>query len=92
MHLFDPQTTGFGDFITPNSTQLNNWSEITQEFLDGNWETAQELLTTNNYPYHVVEFHDTDYDRTYYMLREVLNSDTDTNIASDPDDGHCWFF
>ncbi len=83
---FDPQTTGFGDFITPNTTQLDNWSNISQEFVNGNWENAQDLLTSYGYPYHVVEFHDTDYDRTYYMLREILNSDTDNNIDSDPDD------
>ncbi len=83
---FDPQTTGFGDFVTPNTTQLDNWSSITEEFLNGNWETAQNMLTNNNYPYHVVEFHDTDFDRTYYMLRETLNTDTDNNIDSDPDD------
>lgn len=83
---FDPQTNGFGDFLTPNTSQLNIWSEISQAFLDQDWDTAENLITTNNYPYQIVQFNDTDFDRTYYMLRETLNNDTDTNLASDPDD------
>ncbi len=83
---FDPQTNGFGDFINPNSSQLTAWSQISQAFIDQDWDGAQDYLDFYGFPYHVVQFNDTDYDRTYYMLREVLNNDTDNNISSDPDD------
>lgn len=83
---FDPQTNGFGDFIIPNATQLNHWSAISQAFVNQEWDTAQNLLDTNNYPYNVVQFNDTDFDRTYYMLRERLNDQIDINHPQDPDD------
>ena len=83
---FDPQTNGFGDFIVPTTDQLNAWSTISEEFTSQNWETVESLLSTNEFPYTLVEFHDTDYDRTYYMLRENLNDDFDANHPNDPDD------
>ncbi len=83
---FDPQTNGFGDFQMPNSTDLTNWTAISEAFVAGNYEQAQTLLDNNSYPYHVVQFNDTDFDRTYYMLRETLNDDFDDNIDSDPTD------
>ncbi len=83
---FDPQTNGFGDFIIPNTGQLDAWAQISQSFIDQDWQGAQDLLDFYGFPYNVVQFNDTDYDRTYYMLREVLNSDTDNNIDTDTDD------
>ncbi len=83
---FDPQTNGFGDFLTPTATHLSAWQQISQAFVDQDWDGVEAYLTSNNFPYHLVQFNDTDYDRTYYMLREVLNDDTDNNIDSDPDD------
>lgn len=83
---FDPQTNGFGDFLVPNTAQLNAWTQITEAFLDQDWQGAQDFIDFYGFPYNVVQFTDTDYDRTYYMLREVLNDDFDDNISSDPDD------
>ncbi len=83
---FDPQTNGFGDFVIPNTAQLDAWTQISQAFLDQDWEGTQGFIDFYNFPYNVVQFNDTDYDRTYYMLRETLNDDFDANIASDPDD------
>lgn len=83
---FDPQTNGFGDFLIPNSTQLNAWTSISVAFTNQNWTSVESLIAQNNFPYTLVEFNDTDYDRTYYILRENLNSDFDANHASDPND------
>ncbi len=84
---FDPQTNGFGDFDVPNTTELNEWSTITQEFAAGNYDQAETLINNGGYPYDVVSFTDNDTGAIYYMLREHLNmSYVDDNFDNDPDD------
>lgn len=80
---WDRQTTGFGDFLIPTTTQLTNWGLVVDQFLLGNWDAAQDLLNSYAYPYQVVRFIDTDTGRTYYMLRETLNTDVDDNGTFD---------
>lgn len=84
---FDPQTNGFGDYTMPSSQDLTNWNDIMLLFVAQDFEAAQTALDSNNYPYEVVEFHDTDTGNTYYLIRENLNNSyVDDNIDSDPDD------
>lgn len=87
---FDRQTNGFGNYRTPSSAELNQWGNIVDLFLAGMLDEAQNAVTQAGFPYQVVEFNDTDTDRTYYMLREVPNWDYhDDNGTFDPyDDEH----
>lgn len=87
---FDRQTNGFGNYRTPSSAELNQWGNIVDLFLAGMLDEAQNAVAQAGFPYQVVEFNDTDTDRTYYMLREVPNWDYhDDNGTFDPyDDEH----
>ncbi|MCB5230526.1 MAG: FlgD immunoglobulin-like domain containing protein [Candidatus Cloacimonas sp.] len=67
------QREGFGKFERPNEVSQLKWKEIVDLFINGEYELAQEAIDTYEYPYDVVEFHDTDTDRTYYMLRERID-------------------
>jgi hypothetical protein len=70
---WDRQTNGFGNYHLPTETEQNNWSEITNAFVNQNYETAESLIGIYGFPYEVVNFHDTDTGRNYYMLREQLD-------------------
>ncbi|MCL1827027.1 MAG: fibronectin type III domain-containing protein, partial [Candidatus Cloacimonetes bacterium] len=63
----------FGTFYTPEEDELENWDEVVNLFIEGEYEIAQEAIDIYEFPYQVVEFHDTDTERVYYMLREKLN-------------------
>lgn len=82
---FDRQTNGFGDYSTPSSTQLTNWEGIVDLFAAQQYEQAEIAIASAGFPYQVVQFNDTDTNRTFYMLRETLamqysdnNGTTDT--------------
>ncbi len=87
---FDRQTNGFGDFHRPSTSELNQWGDIVDLFLAGMLEEAQTAVNQAGFPYQVVEFNDTDTDRTYYMLREVPNWDhyDDNGTVDTYDDEH----
>ncbi len=72
---YDRQLSGFGQFVDASTDDLLNWQSVVVEFLEGNLDEAQELIDGFDFPYDVVIFHDTDTDRTYYLLRERLNMD-----------------
>jgi len=88
---FDRQLTGFGDFVIPNTDQLNAWGNIVDLFLAGQLDLAQDAITLAGFPYQAVHFIDTDSGRTYYMLRELPNGqyldDNDTADAYDDEIG-----
>jgi hypothetical protein len=67
------QTWGFGDFILPDEGELQKWSIVVHNFLNGDFTNAESAIAEHGYPYEIVEFEDTDTDRTYYILREKLN-------------------
>lgn len=83
---WDRQTNGFGNFVNANQTQRDNWGSIVDLFLMEMFTEAQGLIDLHGFPYEVVEFHDTDTDRTYYMLREELNMDyfDDNDLPDQP--------
>ena len=83
---WDRQTTGFGGFNIPTGDELDNWSNVIDEFLLQNWTNVDDLIALFGFPYQLVQFNDTDTGRTYYMLRELLNDDYDDNGTSDPYD------
>ncbi len=84
---FDRQTNGFGDYRVPSSSELNQWGDIIDLFLLGMLEEASSAIDQAGFPYQVVEFHDTDTGRMYYMLREVPDWDYyDDNGTPEPYD------
>jgi len=70
---WDVQTEGFGSFVLPDESMLEQWQYIIDAFLIGNYEVVQGMLDYFGFPYNVVEFNDTDTGNTYYLLREILN-------------------
>jgi len=70
---FDQQTDGFGNFYSPDNNTLAIWNEIVEHFLAGEFTTAEDLITTNNFPYEIVEFHDIETARDLWMLREEID-------------------
>jgi hypothetical protein len=82
---YDKQTNGFGNYVTPNTTQINAWETAIDAFLNGELETAQQVLTGAEIPYTVVIFNDTDTGRQLNMLRENLNLTYNDNNGT-PDD------
>ena len=74
----DVQTNGFGSYriIPMLSNTLPRWRHIFKALLAGDITTADQLLadSAQTFHYELVEFQDTDYDRTYYLLREQLDS------------------
>lgn len=88
---YDVQTNGFGDFRIPNATDILYWNNMLDLFTAGDYEGAQTVLTTAGSPFQIVEFHDTDTGRTYYMIREIPNpayyDDNDTMDTYDDEVG-----
>ncbi len=70
---FDRQTNGFGDFRIANTTELADWTNVINLFTTGLYDEAQAAIETAAFPYQVVQFIDTDTNRTYYLLRETLS-------------------
>ena len=67
------QTKGFGKFILPGQEELEKWSVVVHHFLNVDFANAESAIAEYGYPYEIVEFEDTDTNRTYYILREKLN-------------------
>jgi FlgD Ig-like domain/Fibronectin type III domain len=88
---WDVQTSGFGDFHIANSLDLANWESVVDAFLDGFYDLAQTLIDDSGFPYEVVQFNDVDTDKTYYLLRELLNldyfDDNETQTTVDDEEG-----
>ena len=72
---YDRQTNGFGDYIIPTDSLMENWSMVITEYLAGNLEAAEQLITDFEFPYQVVVFNDLTTNQTYYVLRENLHLD-----------------
>lgn len=86
---WDRQTNGFGNFHFPEPDQLDRWSFICDYFVNQQWQLLTAALVEYEFPYELVEFHDNDVDRTYYMLREHLAEYHDDNgTACTSDDEH----
>ncbi|MBW6515325.1 MAG: T9SS type A sorting domain-containing protein [Candidatus Cloacimonetes bacterium] len=83
---WDVQTNGFGNYIHANAAQREDWRTIINLFLTEDFDAAQAAIDWFNFPYEIVQFHDTDKNRTYYMLREFLNMDyfDDNNEPNQP--------
>lgn len=87
---WDRQTTGFGHFYLPTADTLSLWNNVVTEFAAGNFADTENLINTYGFPYHVVEFHNTDNNQTFYMLRETIDTSfVDNNgTAQTYDDEH----
>ncbi|MBT3589789.1 MAG: hypothetical protein HN514_03465 [Candidatus Marinimicrobia bacterium] len=87
----DVQSNGFGNYtpIQENSSTLFYIENILSAFIALDTSLVDELLSDSlsSFQYEIVIFEDTLYSRTYYMLREILDSSfVDLNIVDDPDD------
>ena len=73
----DVQTNGFGNYriIDTQNHTLTHWNDIIHAFLENDIITVDAKLTDSlsTFHYEIVEFTDTLYQRTFYMLREQLN-------------------
>jgi hypothetical protein len=70
---WERQTNGFGAFHIATANELTQWNNVINALIGGNYETAQSILNSNDIPYKIVKFNDTDTGRTYYLLRENLD-------------------
>ncbi len=92
--LIDPQTSGFGSFRyipdTPFGDQaLDHWDNIFLAMFEDDLSAAAAMVADSaaTFHYETVQFEDSDYGRTFYILREQLNMDyVDTSGTSDPAD------
>ncbi|MGI6197949.1 MAG: T9SS type A sorting domain-containing protein [Candidatus Cloacimonadaceae bacterium] len=76
---WDVQTTGFGSYREPTDTDRLQWNELIQAWLALDFNLADSLIVQYNLPYELVHFQDSDTGREFYMLRELLNDDYDSN-------------
>jgi len=63
----------FGTYRVPNTTELEQWSEVCSYFINHDYRAADSSILLYGFPYQIVRFNDTDTGRRYYMLREKLN-------------------
>ena len=88
---YDVQTTGFGDFRLPNALDVIWWGNMLDLFVAGDYDGAQAVIDLAGAPFQIVEFHDTDTDRTYFLIREIPNltyyDDNDTFDVYDDEIG-----
>ena len=82
---YDPHTDGFGTFTVPTDADTLNWAQLIQFFLDENLQAADSLILELNLPYEIVEFNDTDVNRNYIMLRELVDT---TYVDTNSTDGY----
>lgn len=87
----DNQTNGFGEYtvIPQGSSVLSVWDEILDYFLREEYAQADAILTDSleSFQYDLVLFQDSVVTRTFYMLRERLDSSyVDNNGTGSPDD------
>ena len=87
----DIQNNDFGDYkiLESNSETLNYWKTIFENFLARDYNQVDLLLSDSltSFNYHITEFNDTTLNRTFYMLREYLDSSYyDSNRVEIPDD------
>jgi len=83
----DVQTNGFGNYriIDNDAYTLVHWRRIFEALDNQDFLTADGLLqdSVQTFHYDLIRFLDTDYDRTYFMLRERLNlSYVDANLPT----------
>ncbi len=76
---WDVQTTGFGSYREPTDTDRLQWNGLMQAWLALDFNLADSLIVQYNLPYELVHFQDSDTGREFYMLRELLNDDYDSN-------------
>ena len=82
---WDEQNNDFGDYHIPSTEELNQWAQVVQAWLALDLAGAQAVIDSCGFPYDVVQFQDTDSGRLFYMLREQINAQLDTNDSEDPE-------
>ncbi len=87
----DPETTGFGNFQLIEDEDTDSaaqaWEGIFRAFWRQDADLVDELIEQTGVSYELVHFTDTDYDRSYWILRETLNETyVDTGYYAGPGD------
>ncbi|MBN1326961.1 MAG: fibronectin type III domain-containing protein, partial [Candidatus Cloacimonetes bacterium] len=72
---YDRQTNDFGAFYIPDEDELDHWETIAGFFASQSYEIVDVYFDVYDFPFEVVEFFDEDTQRTYYLIRELLNLD-----------------
>ena len=93
--FLDPQTNGFGHFsLVPSGSTgdslLAEWEEVFAAAVGWNWPVVDSLLgrRANEWFYELAELHDESVGRTFFLMRERLDSsfvdeNVDTTTADD---------
>lgn len=81
---WDVQDNDFGDFRIPSAEELAQWAQVVRAWLALDLVQAQALIDSFGFPYEAVQFQDLDSGRLFYMLRENINDQIDTNGSEDP--------
>ena len=88
---YDRQSNGFGSYRTPDATEAQVWDNMLNLFLAGDYNGAQTQLELMEAPFQIVEFHDTDTNCLYYIIREIPNleflDDNGTADVADDESG-----
>jgi hypothetical protein len=92
--FLDPQQNGFGHFTyirnnAAGDSTLARWGRIFAASVGWHWETVDSLLEVNagQWYYELAELHDESVGRTFYLIRERLDSSfVDANVDSTPGD------
>ncbi len=83
---WEAQNNEFGDFYLPEAEELADWGWTLEAFLAQDLAGTEARIAQYGFPYQVVNFQDLDSGRNFYLLRETLNDDVDTNGTADPAD------
>jgi len=54
--------------VVPTTEQMANWESIIQAITSGDLTTACDLIRSNHYPYHLVDFTDTPFNNDHYLI------------------------
>ena len=87
----DIQNNGFGNYkiLDDDSNTLDYWENIFNNFISGNFDNVDQLLedSLSSFNYHLTSFNDTILNKTFYMIREGLDSSYyDSNLVDLPED------
>ncbi len=87
---FDPQTNGFGSyFVIPNNASGDStfdlWRAVYSAAINEQWPMVDSIVSAQDslWNYELVELNDTELNKTFYLLRERLDSSyVDDNVDS----------
>jgi hypothetical protein len=70
---WDRQTNGFGRFLVASDSLLQRWNDVVTEFIEGQYENAQNFIELYEFPYEIVNILDSTTGNELFILRELPN-------------------